>query len=249
LQKNIYDKMKKFTNTLTESSSTLSKMAKMIDYTFLKKNASIDEIKTVCTAAKDNKFHAICMMPDHIPTATAFVEKTGIKIVSVVSFPDGDKKTKEMVKDVNECITNGADEIDVVFNYKSIKKLSGKDDENFKSVYDANLDEITQITRLCHKNGVVLKVIVETGAITYEQLGIICDICSTPGVDYVMTSTGTLKNEETLDKKLDKVMFMRKTLPDSIKIKVSGGIYTKEDAMKFTNYVDRIGTSKVFIDF
>lgn len=233
--------MKKFTNIINESNS--DDISKMIDYTNIKSSLTIDQIKDLCNTAIDNKYYSVCVLPESVSSAAAFLDNTDVKICTVVSFPNGDNTTKEKLVETNDAIVAGAEEIDMVMNYKKLISLDKLDEEDKNDTYDDIVQDIRSISKLCHSNGVILKVIIETGALTFQQIKTACDICEISGADYIKTSTGLLKEEDSLDTKLQKVKYIRTLIPDFINIKASGGIRSIEDANKFKPYVERIGTS------
>jgi len=131
----------------------------------------------------------------------------------------------------------------MVLDYKKLQSLDTLEEEKYQDIYDDLVQDVRSVTQVCHKNGIITKVIIETGALTYEQIKVACDVCIDAGADFVKTSTGFLKSDDLLEKKLDKVKYMKRILPDYMKIKVSGGVRCYDDAVKFLPYVDRIGTS------
>lgn len=95
----------------------------LIDYTYLKKNATVDDIKKLCEEAIENNFYSVCIYPDMVGTAKAFLEDEDVIVCTVVSFPEGDDSTNSKVRESMKAIADGADEIDMVFNYKKLKEL------------------------------------------------------------------------------------------------------------------------------
>jgi deoxyribose-phosphate aldolase len=238
--------MKDFFNFLNENNIKY-KFNKIIDFTYIKQDSNIDKIKNICNTAKEYNFYSICIKPDYISYAKNFLSDTNIKICSMISYPFGNDTIKEKIKLIDKSIINGADEIDMVLNYKKIKKISSLKDEDKKNKELISIKEnLYDITRKCHGlNNVLLKIIIETSELTYDEIKIACDICIESDVDYIQTSTGYFKGAD-----IDKVKFMRKILPDTIGIKASGGIRTLNDIQNFVNAgADRIGTSVVPYDF
>jgi len=214
-----------------------------IDYTFLSDNATIDDIKQLCEDAIENNFYSICIKKNFVGTAKAFLDETDIKICSVISFPKGTDSTMNKVKEADESITDGADEIDMVMDYKKLKELSYNRDEEYKELYEELVDDIKQVARIVHKNGKLIKVIIEIEELNYNQIKIACDICEDAGTDFVKTSTGFASKMDSFDEKLEKIKYMRKILPEKIQIKASGGIRNSQQIEQVIPYVDRIGTS------
>jgi len=233
--------IKRFNSFINENKNNKGKYNQIIDYTYLKMDANVDRIKQICNEAKEFGFYSVCIKPDWVSYAKEFLKDSNVKVCTVISFPGGTDKTNDKLKESERVIIDGADEIDVVMNYKLLKKATNADDEKRKDMIDKIKNEITKIARLCHGiNSVILKVIIESGELTLEQTKLACEICVEAGVDFVKTSTGfTKKGAE-----IDKVKFMRKILPDRIKIKASGGIRTLEDIQRFVQAgADRVGTS------
>jgi len=234
--------IKRFDNFINESKNNKGKYNQIIDYTYLKIDANVDRIKQICNEAKEFNFHAVCIKPEWVSYTKEFLKGSNVKVCTVISFPAGTDRTNDKLKEVERVIVDGADEVDMVMNYKLLKKSTSiEDEQERKDKIDIVKNEITKIARLCHGiNSVILKVIIESGELTLEQTKLACDICVEAGADFVKTSTGFSKTgaEE------DKVKFMRRILPDSVKIKASGGIRTLEDIQRFVKAgADRVGTS------
>ena len=214
----------------------------IIDFTYLKEDANVDKIEEVCKMAKENGFYSVCIRPDYVSYAVNFLEGSNVKIVTVISFPKGEDKTQDKVVEAQKAIANGADEIDMVMNWKLLQKMSRESDADKKQDMEQRLyDDIRKVTEVCHgADSATIKVIIESGELTLEQVKKACELCTKAGVDFVKTSTGyAAKGAE-----IDKVRYMRSILPDHIKIKASGGIRTLDVIEQFVNAgADRLGTS------
>jgi len=214
---------------------------KIIDFTYLREDANVDKIEEVCKQAKENGFWSVCVRPDFVSYAVNFLEGSDVKICTVISFHKGEDKTQEKVVETQKAIANGADEIDMVMNWKLLLKWSKEPDEEKKKEIEQKMyEDIRKVADVCHgSDSVLLKVIIESGELTLEQVKKACELCAKCAVDFVKTSTGYLRGAE-----IDKVRFMRSILPDHIKIKASGGIRTLQDIESFVNAgADRVGTS------
>ena len=214
----------------------------IIDFTYLREDANVDTIKDICQTAKDNNFFSVCIRPDYVSYAKNFLDDSDVKVVTVISFPKGDDKTQDKVKETQKALSNGADEIDMVMNYKQLQKSTAETDpEKKKDMIQEVSDDIRKIAEICHgTDSKVLKVIIESGELTFEQVKLACELCIKAGVDYVKTSTGYA----AMGAEIDKVKFMRNILPDYIKIKASGGVRTLNDIESYVNAgADRVGTS------
>jgi deoxyribose-phosphate aldolase len=208
---------------------------KLIDYTKLSDNLTNDQIKDICKEAEDNNFYAISVLPEFVATVYSFV-KNEIKVSALVDFPKGASITKYKLDQIDKSIVNGADEIDVVLNYQLIKS-----DDKTEEIET----EIRKLTEYCHKEGSIIKLTIEIGALNYQEIEKICRICIENNVDYISTSTGKLPNDDSFEKKIEKVKFMRKILPEYVKIKFTGGVRVNEQIKEIKQYVDRIGTSTI----
>jgi len=234
--------MRKFKELIIEKNIQKYKYNKIIDYTYLSNDLNVDKIKEICDNAILYNFYSVCVKPEYVSYVNHFLDNTNIKTVSIISFPNGVDKIKEKISKIEEVVINGVDEVDVVMNFKLLKKVSIVDDiDKYNKNIDIIKEEISSISRVCHGiNSIILKIIIETSDLTLEQIKLVCDICVENGVDYIMTSTGMSKKGA----EIDKVRFMRKILPDSVRIKASGGIRTIDDISNFVKAgSDRIGTS------
>lgn len=209
--------------------------SRLIDYTRIADNLDNDKVKEICKEAEDNNFYSVCILPQYVAVANSFL-KNKIKISALIDFPKGQSDVKQKINAIDEAIVNGANEIDVVINYKLIK------DSEEKVTLE---NEIRELTEYCHIEGVIIKIIIETGTLNYQEIETICRMCIDSSVDFIMTSTGKLPNDDSFETKLEKVKFMRKILPDDIKIKFSGGVRTNEQIKELKSIVDRIGTSVI----
>ena len=209
--------------------------SRLIDYTRIADNLDNDKVKEICKEAEDNNFYSVCILPQYVAVANSFL-KNKIKISALIDFPKGQSDVKQKINSIDEAIVNGANEIDVVINYKLIK-----DSEEQNTLEN----EIRELTEYCHKEGVIIKIIIEIGSLNYQEIETICRMCIDSSVDFIMTSTGKLPNDDSFETKLEKVKFMRKILPDDIKIKFSGGVRTNEQIKELKSIVDRIGTSVI----
>jgi deoxyribose-phosphate aldolase len=209
-----------------------SEYSKIIDYTKISDNLSNDQIKEICKEAEDKGFYSICLLPDFVSIAHSFL-KDNTKITALIDFPKGDSETKDKINEIDKSVSNGAQEVDVVVNYKLIK-----DDES-----DDLEKEIQELTEYCHRESIIIKLIIEIGALNYQEIETMCKLCIDNNADFIMTSTGKLPNDNTFETKLEKVKFMRKILPNETKIKFSGGVRTIDQIKELKSIVDRIGTS------
>ena len=207
-------------------------LSKYIDFTYLNEDVTEDKIAEICKTAKDKAYFAVCCPSLFVNLAKSLLKDSGVKIVTVVSFPNGTDILESKLFHTRKAIEDGADEIDVVMNYKLLKL----------GLINEIQKEITILSRTIHKNGKILKIIIESGELDYKEIKTACEICSKANVDFVKTSTGKTKSGA----EIDKVKYMRSILPENILIKASGGIKTKEQMLEFIEAgAVRIGTSAI----
>lgn len=203
-----------------------------IDHTILLPGLTQEKIKSLCLEARENQFAAVCVNPIHVKTAAKELQGSTVKVATVVGFPLGENTTTIKVAETKECIANGASEIDMVINNSALKS------EDYETVKH----DISEVVKASQGKAEV-KVILETGILTEEEIKKACMICVEAGADFVKTSTGMLKNCEGAT--IETVTIMSETVkPFGLKVKASGGIRTREDAIKMIEAgADRIGTS------
>ncbi|HOJ17599.1 MAG TPA: deoxyribose-phosphate aldolase [Ignavibacteriaceae bacterium] len=205
-------------------------LARMIDHTILKADATVDEIKNLCEEARRYHFVSVCVNPGFVPLCADLLRGTDVKVCTVIGFPLGATSTESKRFEAEDAISKGAREIDMVIN---IGRLKSKDNQ-----YVAN--DVRQVVLAAKREGVVSKVILETALLTDEEKIIACLICKEAGADFVKTSTGFSKGGATVGD----VALMRFVVGSSVGVKASGGIKTKEDAQAMiASGADRIGAS------
>ena len=193
-------------------------LADKIDHTILKPDCTLDEIKGVCEEAVANRFYSVCIPPFYVKDAVQFLENSGVKVATVIGFPMGYASTPAKVEEIKRAIDDGADEVDAVVNICAVK--SG----NWNYVRN----DIDSMTRIAHLRGKIIKVILETGMMSQEELEHLCKICVETDTDFVKTSTGIL----AAGANVDVVTWLRAHLPPSIRIKASGGVRSYQDAVR-----------------
>lgn len=201
-----------------------------IEHTNLSADCVKEDIIKLCQEAIEHQFGGICVSPYYIQLAKKTIGKKPIKLVTVVGFPLGYSTVGAKVEEVKKAIIAGADEIDMVMNITAFKN------GDMQTV----LNDIQSVVTVCHLQNKKIKVIIETAYLNEEEIKLACKACIDCEVDYVKTSTGYGKEGATIDK----LKLMRKVLPKKIKIKASGGIKTKKEALSFIEAgADLIGTS------
>jgi deoxyribose-phosphate aldolase len=205
-------------------------IASYIDHTILKPTTSPADVKKLCSEAVTYSFAAVCVPPPFVRTSKAALADSKLKVATVAGFPFGYSVALAKLAEVQQAIKDGADEIDVVINLAALKSGSWSYLES----------EIELLLEPIHEQGKVIKVIIESGILTDEEIIHCCKIYAKAGVDFVKTSTGYAEKGATLEA----VQLMRANLPSGIKIKASGGIKTFEFAKQLIDAgADRLGCS------
>ena len=208
----------------------MNPISQHIDYTHLNPFTVHANLDRLCREAMQHKFVCVCVPPTCVAAAVALLIGSQVKVCSVVGFPHGLQSTEVKCFEAKELVSLGAKELDWVINPFWVKQKS----------WQVIRSELADFQAICGQNGIISKIIIESSELDFEEIEIICDICTGVSVSYVKTSTGfASKGAE-----LDKVLFMRKCLPSHIKIKASGGIRDLPTARAFIEAgADRIGTS------
>ncbi|NCS81768.1 MAG: deoxyribose-phosphate aldolase, partial [Ignavibacteria bacterium] len=205
-------------------------LARMIDHTMLKPDATNDEITKLCSEAKQYHFASVCVNPGFVPLCSSLLKGTDVKVCTVIGFPLGATTTEVKRLEAEQAIASGAVEIDMVINVGQLK--SGN--------YDYVFNDVNKVVTAVKAHRNVCKVILETALLTDEEKVKACLICKKAGADFVKTSTGFSKGGATVGD----VALMKKVVGSAIGVKASGGIRSKEDAeAMIASGADRIGAS------
>ena len=198
-----------------------------IDHTNLKPEAQLDDIKKLVDEAVENDFYSVCVNGTYVKDIKEY--NKDVKIAVVVGFPLGAMATKAKAFEAKCAIEDGASEIDMVI---AIGRLKDKD-------YDYVLEDIKAVKEAIGDK--TLKIIIETCLLTDEEKIKACELSEKAGADFVKTSTGF----STGGASVADVSLMKKTVGDRLKVKASGGIHTRDEAISLVEAgADRIGASK-----
>ena len=198
-----------------------------VDHTLLKPEATWDQIKTLCDEAMEFNCATVCIPPAYVKRAVDYVQGN-LKICTVIGFPNGYNTMAAKLFETKDAVENGASEIDMVINLGFVKDRKWKDLE----------EEIAGVKAACL--GRPLKVIIETCQLSDMEKIKLCQLVAKVGADYLKTSTGVSTGGATRED----VALLRENLPESVKVKASGGIRTLEDAQAFLDLgADRLGAS------
>ena len=191
-------------------------LAKTIDHTLLKPDATADKIAQLCFEAKKYGFASVCVNPSYVKLCADLLKDTDVKVCTVIGFPLGATSTEVKAFETKNALENGATEIDMVINIGALKagdnKLVARD--------------IREVVKAAHSAGALVKVIIETALLTDEEKTIACLLAKEAGADFVKTSTGFSSGGATVHD----IALMRRAVGPDIGVKAAGGIHSHEEA-------------------
>jgi deoxyribose-phosphate aldolase len=210
-------------------------IASYIDHTLLKQGCTLSEIEDICIEAIANEFATVCIPPAYVKQAKNILKETSVKVCTVIGFPLGYNTTQSKVDEINEAIKNGAEEIDIVHNVSAVKNgdwayLEDEISKCMRLIISRNklIEGINRLNKTTTPP-ILLKVIIESGILTDEEIVKCCEIYSKEyntglsnhtSVDFVKTSTGFASVGATVHA----VELIKKNVPNTMGIKASGGI-------------------------
>ncbi|RYF81564.1 MAG: deoxyribose-phosphate aldolase [Chitinophagaceae bacterium] len=205
-------------------------LARFIDHTILKNTTTIGDVDKICKEALEHGFAAVCIPPYYVQDARKLLENSPVKLATVIGFPFGYHHYKTKQEEARLAIEEGADELDMVMNIAAFKS-------NDIAYVEAEIDHISRLTK---ENGKTLKVIIESGVLSDDEIIKCCEIYKHFFVQFLKTSTGYADKGASVEA----VQLLRKHLPHTIQIKASGGIRTAEFAQQLVNAgATRLGCS------
>jgi deoxyribose-phosphate aldolase len=205
-------------------------IARLIDHTLLKPDASAAEIAQLCREAREYHFASVCVNSAYVPLCADLLKGSDVAVCTVVGFPLGASPAEVKAYEAQLAIQNGATEIDMVLNIGALKS------RDLKALYH----DIATVVSTCHANNVICKVIFETSKLTDEEKVIAAQVSKMAGADFVKTSTGFGGGGATAGD----VALMRRVVGPDIGVKASGGVRNYEDAQAMVKAgATRIGAS------
>jgi len=204
-------------------------IAKYIDHTLLKPEATKEQIEKLCQEAKEYEFASVCVNPTWVSLASELLKDSSVKVCTVIGFPLGATTTETKVFEAKNAMEHGATELDMVINIGALK--SG-DEELVKN-------DIQSVVEAA-KGKALVKVIIETSLLTDEEKEKASRLSVEAGADFVKTSTGFSTGGATIND----ISLMRKVVGPDIGVKASGGVRSSEDAQQMIEAgATRIGAS------
>jgi deoxyribose-phosphate aldolase len=196
----------------------------------LKPIVLISDVQKLCDEAIEYGFAAVCVPPPMVKIAKQFLKNSAVKTATVIGFPFGYSAIEAKIAETLLAIADGADELDVVINLIALKN----DDWQYLA------DEINHVMPLIKQQNKIIKIIIESGVLTDEEIIRCCELYGAAGVDFLKTSTGYAEKGATTEA----VKLMRAHLPEHIQIKASGGIRTYDFAKELIDAgASRLGCS------
>lgn len=188
-----------------------SNVASMIDHTLLKPEATAQDVSALIEEAQRLGTYSVCISPSQLPVEVP----EDLHVATVVGFPSGAVKPEIKAAEAGLAVDNGAEEIDMVINIALA--IEGR--------FDALEEEIRTVRSACQ--GKVLKVIIESAALSDDAIVAACRAAEAAGADFVKTSTGF---HPAGGASVHAVKLMADTVGDRLGVKASGGIRTGADA-------------------
>ncbi len=203
-------------------------LAKYIDHTLLKPQATKADLEKLCKEAIDNGFATVCVNPCNVAYCADLLEGSKVKLASVVGFPLGASIPSIKSAETLMAVEDGANEIDMVINIGALKN-------NDTALVEGDIKAVVSSAE-----GNTVKVIIETCLLTDEEKVTACELAKSAGADFVKTSTGFSTGGATIED----VKLMKETVGDELEVKASGGVRSYQDAMAMIEAgATRIGTS------
>ena len=185
-------------------------IASYIDHTLLSPFTTSTEIQALCGEAITSGFAAVCVPPTYVREAKKHLGDTTVALSTVVGFPFGYHLTAVKAAEAELAILSGADELDMVINLAALKSGDWR-------ILETEIRDILEIAKLSSRR---LKVIIESGMLTEDELKQCCEFYGRFNIDFLKTSTGYAKTGATVEA----VRILKELLPPHIAIKASGGI-------------------------
>jgi len=207
-------------------------IARYIDHTELRPDATDDRIRQICSEAHTYGFASVCVMPYYVPLACRFLEELGSSttICTTIGFPNGGHQSVVKATEARKALHDGARELDMVMNIAALK--SGH--------VAVVLADVRAVVEVAHEAGAIVKVILETALLSDDQKRRSCEIVARADADFVKTSTGFGGGGATVED----VRLLRASTPSEIGVKASGGIREYVTAIAMIEAgATRIGTS------
>lgn len=219
----------RLTSTLGGVPNDLS-LARLIDHTLLKPEATPDQVAQLCFEARKHGFASVCVNPVWVPLCAELLKGSAVKVCTVIGFPLGAAAPEVKAFETSHAIDQGATEIDMVINIGALKARD----------LDLTARDIRGVVMAAHSRNILVKVIIEAALLTDEEKTIACLLSKEADADYVKTSTGFASGGATVHD----VALMRRVVGPEMGVKAAGGVRTYEEAESMVKAgATRIGAS------
>jgi deoxyribose-phosphate aldolase len=206
-----------------------TRISALIDHTLLKAEATAGEIDRLCAEAREHRFAAVCVNPTWVRRCAKLVRGSEVQVATVIGFPLGASASDAKRREAAIAVEHGATELDMVIALGHVK--SGD--------WDYVGADIAAVVR--EAEGALVKVIIESAALTPVEIVRCCQLARDAGAHYVKTSTGF---HPAGGASAEAVMLMRLTVGDAMGVKASGGVRDCEAALRMiASGATRLGTS------
>lgn len=212
---------------------TPEQLAAKIDHTLLAPTASHQDIDTLCDQAVQFGTASVCIQPIWVAQAAARLADSEVKVCTVIGFPTGAQTPQTKAFEAADAIAKGATEIDMVIDQASALSADRQ----------RLVNDISAVVAAAENHEVIVKVILETAALTRQAKILACESAVQAGADFVKTSTGFGPGGATVED----VALLRQTVGPAIGVKASGGIRTRDDALAMLKAgATRLGASSTY---
>ena len=203
-------------------------LAKRIDHTILKPDATVAQVEKLCAEAREWGFASVCVNPCHVARAARLLAGSSVKVCTVIGFPLGATTSAAKAAETEIAYADGCEEFDMVINIGALR-------DGDQALVRADIAAVVAAAK-----GRTVKVILETGLLTDTEKITACHLAAEAGAHFVKTCTGFAAGSATVED----IALMRRESPAHVKVKASGGIRTYEAALALVEAgADRIGTS------
>ena len=210
-----------------------TELAALIDHTLLGPTASAQDIDMLCEQAQSYGTASVCIQPIWVERAATRLASSPVKVCTVIGFPSGAQTPETKAYETSQAIQHGADEVDMVIDQAAALA-------NDKATLVRDMGAVVEAAA---GHDVVVKVILETAALTDQEKIIACEAAVEAGAHYVKTSTGFGPGGATVAD----VALLRSTVGDGVGVKASGGIRTRQDAIDMLKAgATRLGASATY---
>ena len=213
--------------------SSAATLAAVLDHTLLKPEATRAQVIHLCHEAAEHKFACAMVNPTWVACAAETLAGTGVPVGVVIGFPLGATLSASKRDETARVLKLGAHDVDMVMNVGLLKSGTKED-------YEAVKQEIRGVVDLAHGSGGIVKVILETCLLTFEEKLRASELALAAGADFIKTSTGFSSGGATVDD----IALMRGVVGTRAGVKASGGVRSLADASAMLNAgATRIGAS------